>query len=142
MLARIISTKKGLNVVNAPLKKAIKLSIKPIMYLFPDKLIHWLYERMCQLSSNNNKEFLSSFASSYSIKKETYFAKDFEGFTLSEFEGFMHPIPIGSHRILSQVFGNYMQLPPLDKQKGHDLVEVDLGKYASWLNERKISELI
>ena len=45
------------------------------------------------------------------------------------FEDTMLPIPAKYNEWLSQIFGDYMTLPPLEKRKGLHLVKVDFGKY-------------
>jgi phosphorylcholine metabolism protein LicD len=38
---------------------------------------------------------------------------------ITEFEGRHIPIPCGYHNILNQLYGNYMEMPPVHKQKSH-----------------------
>lgn len=45
------------------------------------------------------------------------------------FEDTKLPVPEHYHEYLTQMFGNYMQLPPKDQQKGLHLISVDFGKY-------------
>ena len=46
-----------------------------------------------------------------------------------EFEGLQMPIPKGYDAYLKMAFGDYMELPPEDKQvPHHDLVALDLEK--------------
>ena len=46
-----------------------------------------------------------------------------------DFEGMQFPIPQGYDTYLKMAFGNYMELPPEDKQvPHHDLVALDLDK--------------
>ena len=49
--------------------------------------------------------------------------------TLS-FEGYDFPVPKEYHTYLTQVFGDYMILPPEDKRVQHAVVELNFGKYA------------
>lgn len=46
-----------------------------------------------------------------------------------DFEDTKLPVPEHYHEYLTQMFGNYMQLPPKDQQKGLHLISVDFGKY-------------
>lgn len=41
-----------------------------------------------------------------------------------DFEILKVPVPIGFHTILSNVYGNYMQLPPIDKRCAHDYLDI------------------
>ncbi|MGH1646354.1 LicD family protein [Enterococcus gilvus] len=55
-----------------------------------------------------------------------YKAEDFSSSIEKPFEDKMMPIPVGYNRYLSEVFGNYMQRPPKDKQVSiHDAVFID-----------------
>ena len=45
------------------------------------------------------------------------------------FEDTMLPVPEHYHDYLTQMFGNYMQLPPIEQRKGLHLIDVDFGEY-------------
>lgn len=45
--------------------------------------------------------------------------ENFEGFTLVEFEGYTFKAPVGYDEVLSNLFGDYMQLPPEEKRVTH-----------------------
>ena len=45
------------------------------------------------------------------------------------FEDTMLPVPEHYHEYLTQMFGNYMQLPPEEQRKGLHLIDVDFGSY-------------
>lgn len=45
------------------------------------------------------------------------------------FEDTKLPVPEHYHEYLTQMFGNYMKLPPAEQQKGLHLLSVDFGKY-------------
>lgn len=61
-----------------------------------------------------------------------------------EFEGLQMPIPVGYDPYLKKAFGDYMKLPPEDKQKPHhDMILVDTERsYKEVLNGKKPSELL
>lgn len=44
------------------------------------------------------------------------------------FEGIMVKIPKENHKYLTQMYGDYMQLPPLDKRKNHAPEHLDFGE--------------
>lgn len=48
---------------------------------------------------------------------------------LVPFEDTFFPVAEHYHEYLTQVFGNYMQLPPVEKRVGLHLLSVDFGKY-------------
>ncbi len=61
-----------------------------------------------------------------------------------EFEGLQMPIPVGYGPYLKKAFGDYMTLPPEDKQKPHhDMILVDTERsYKEVLKGKKPSELL
>lgn len=61
-----------------------------------------------------------------------------------EFEGLQMPIPVGYDPYLKKAFGDYMKLPPEDKQEPHhDMILVDTERsYKEVLKGKKPSELL
>ena len=45
------------------------------------------------------------------------------------FEDMMLPVPEYYHEYLTQMFGDYMTPPPIEKQVGLHVQEIDFGKY-------------
>lgn len=59
-----------------------------------------------------------------------FFDKDvFDDFVDAEFEGDMFKIPSRYDDYLKQAYGNYMELPPIEKRITHNIKKLDLGKY-------------
>jgi lipopolysaccharide cholinephosphotransferase len=63
----------------------------------------------------------SGICSLKTLKRETHFFKGIEISTLikTRFEDMDASIPVGWESYLKRRYGNYMQLPPVEKQKGH-----------------------
>ena len=54
--------------------------------------------------------------------------REIEDLIDAEFEGKMYPVPRQYDKILKECYGDYMKLPPEDKQQPtHDIVECRLG---------------
>lgn len=53
---------------------------------------------------------------------ERFSKSDFENFTTVDFEGHKYPAMGCWHEYLTGIYGDYMQLPPIDKRKTHQLV--------------------
>lgn len=49
--------------------------------------------------------------------------------TYVPFENIMLPVPEKWHEYLTQVFGDYMKLPPIEQQRGLHMLSIDFGKY-------------
>lgn len=60
-----------------------------------------------------------------SITKRCIYGKPFR----VPFEDTELPVPEKYHEYLSQLFGNYMKLPPIEQRKGLHLISVDFGEY-------------
>lgn len=55
--------------------------------------------------------------------------EDFENVVYKDFEGYLIPVMAGYDRYLRQIWGDYMQLPPMEKRVAkHDAVCVDLER--------------
>ena len=50
------------------------------------------------------------------LERNVWDAKDFSGSVDVEFEGFRFPAPAGYINILTQMFGNYMEFPPVEQR--------------------------
>ncbi len=60
---------------------------------------------------------------------QIYKKSDFFPTIKHEFEGVMVNIPNNSDSILTQIYGDYMQLPPENKRYNHAPENIDFGKY-------------
>lgn len=105
--------------------------IKPLVKIIPlrvySDLIDWIY---CY--DNKKKcEYVTNFSSQYGWRKQTFPIDVYGEGTYLEFEGHQFMAPAKWEVILKSLYGDYMQLPPEEKQNsGHDVVHIDLGKYA------------
>lgn len=55
----------------------------------------------------------------YNGKKNRLKKEYFDGYTLVEFEGHQVKAPRGYHEVLTDIYGDYMKLPPEDQQVAH-----------------------
>ena len=65
--------------------------------------------------------YFASLSSSYNIRKETYPCSWFDSGVSVPFEDTQFMIPKNYDSYLTQLFGDYMQLPPVEKRKGHNI---------------------
>ncbi len=68
-------------------------------------------------------------------KKYFYPRALFDSVVMMEFEGKKFPVCSGYHEYLTQLYGDYMQLPPVEKRVGLHVLSVDYGKYDDLLSE-------
>lgn len=78
-----------------------------------------IHKRMIKMGTKFNtkpQKYLSNFGSYYSIRKETYPAETFGQPKYVKFEDSEFPVPSNYQYVLTTTYGNYMELPPKEKQ--------------------------
>ena len=92
--------------------------------IFSNKLLKQMALRLMTLKNNKECRYLSSYCGSYSLYKETQ-AKDlFFPLQKGKFEGIDINIPNNYHEFLTQIYGDYMCLPPKEKRVNHSMLEI------------------
>lgn len=72
-------------------------------------MTHHVYEKA---------DYVGSYGSQFGVK--AFWPKEwFSNYVIAEFEGLKVRIPSGYDKLLTQVYGDYMQLPPVEKQVSH-----------------------
>lgn len=80
----------------------------------------WLFrkfEQACSVHDYEDAELVGVFAQKTGNESKYWFKNDFEKTIKVKFENVMIPVPIGYKRCLATVWGNYMELPPLNERK-------------------------
>lgn len=121
ILRRTLWIKSGLH--NKAWYKTFKRRLK---YYYPLKLYGALrsfdsifdqVDRVMTETDDATMPCLCMFSSLYSVKKET-FPKEYYGEPkFMEFEGHQFPVPAKAEKILEQVYGDYLSMPPVSKRK-------------------------
>ena len=75
--------------------------------------------RLHQKYPYENSNFIGAIESSFNFRGNRYRKEDFAGFLEVPFEDAVLRIPVGYDRILTAMYGDYMQLPPEEKQVAH-----------------------
>lgn len=91
--------------------------------------------------NNKNIDILTNYCGAWGIKKESHKKSDFDDYIMLQFEDIQVKAPIGYDRVLKDTYGDYMKLPPKEKQVAHHFSDViDTKKsYKEYINiERKI----
>ena len=106
---------------NRPLLKNVVLACSQLV-LKPVS-IRWLLKeintRAQRFNSFDDCLYIASVATLVWGNKEVFKREYFYDTVKIEFEGRLFDCPIGYQSILSQVYGNYMQLPPIEEQVSH-----------------------
>lgn len=80
-----------------------------------------LQTKLMKGKCRNTFSYFASLSSSYDIRKETYPCIWFDKGLLVTFEDAQFIIPKEYDSYLTQLFGDYMQLPPIEKRTGHNI---------------------
>lgn len=96
-----------------------------------------IYSRFMTLMDTDEEECLGLLRSPYdTLKHVTYEKRQFAKCVLVDFEGYKFPAPVDYHGVLSQLYGNYMELPPESQRYPHHYI--DTSKYALIIKKGKI----
>ena len=91
-----------------------------------EKWVKWL-DRTAQKYSFDEGKYVGNLMSQYG-RKEIMHKSSFDDYIEMPFEGINFMVIKGWKEYLTNIYGNYMQLPPVEKRKGHHT-----GK-AYWIN--------
>lgn len=118
-------------------KRFLMKILSPFTYLFPTKFINFLFDWVCTATDKPGAKYTTSFASHYLWKRQLVENGVYGDGVMHKFECFEFRIPAKYEELLLQIFGRkYMELPPVEKRNsGHTLVDIDLGKYESVIEE-------
>ncbi|MCA1032221.1 LicD family protein [Bacillus timonensis] len=116
---------------NTPLKKWILLSIHYGLKAVPASWFNHLYSKFTRMFNKKETKYVShllNLVSKDRYKKYLVERDTFQHSILWEFESHYFPIPFNYDKVLTQIFGHYMELPPKEKQKPHhQIVEVNFN---------------
>lgn len=97
-------------------------TVKKILYLFAKiigkKNICTISEKMMQLYSKDESIYVACLFSPYGQKEKVKSSVLFDSEKV-EFEGEFFPAPKNWEEFLTRIYGNYMELPPVEKRRTH-----------------------
>lgn len=105
-----------------PLKKLYLLCYKIIHCGYKNKGTNDAIVKICKQYYSDKPEYAAVLSVMYYGEKEIMDAKIFESAVDLEFEGHLFPAPIGYKEFLSNMYGDYMKLPPVEKRVGHSQI--------------------
>lgn len=114
---------------NMYLKKLMRLPVK----LIPKRFVYSLLKWACERDNDSNCNYVTAFLSGYKWKRQLQSIDTYGSGTLMEFENGLFPVPVNPDAFLTSVYGDYMQLPPVNKRTAHKLTCIDFGVYDSIL---------
>lgn len=98
------------------------LKTKIIFYTTRWIPVRWIFIWETHLMTrfeNTDSSFYLNYGSPYNLIKETIPISEFEPYTQLEFEGKPYNVPRNWNLYLSNIYGDYMTLPPMEKRVTH-----------------------
>ena len=77
--------------------------------------------------NNVECDYFVNFSSAYGVRKQTIAKSKYYPPKNLEFEGYTYQGPNDPGYILERIYGNYLELPPLEERIGHSPIRIDLG---------------
>ena len=112
--------------------KIVSLGGKVLLCLVPIRSLRWKIVSLAEKKMTKYKiddcKYITELCSGPKYMQNEYEKEWFDKIIYKEFEGEKMPIPIGYDSYLRMAFGDYMKLPPKEKQiPEHDVVYCDLN---------------
>lgn len=108
--------------------KAVFLAGKILLTVFSSKSIRYKLWRLCERKMSQYPikqcKYITELCSGPHYMQNEYPKEFFESALRVDFEGYKLPIPVGYDGYLKMAFGDYMSLPPKEKQVCHHEFEV------------------
>lgn len=105
-----------------------KLLMIPTKYMNRNRLVEICEKELSRYSSDNTKNY-TSIIGSYGYNKEIVPVSIFENYIELPFEDTTFMAIKEYDLYLKQVFGNYMEMPPVEKRINHGMLKLDFGDF-------------
>jgi lipopolysaccharide cholinephosphotransferase len=89
---------------------------KLLCCLFPLRFINFIHKKLYLLFNNLNTNYITFFSGKYNYKKETHKYKAVYPLSKIAFEGKQYFAPGNWDLYLKDMYGNYMELPPVEQR--------------------------
>ena len=106
-----------------------------VMTILSVKCLFKLQYRLMNKYNKKDYHHCVCYVGSYDVKREYIKIDDLYPTTTGDFEKCKFSIPNHSEVYLKNMYGDYMKLPPKEKRKNHNAVEIDFKNGKSIINE-------
>ncbi len=115
--------------------------IKFLSFLFSVKRVHYMIDRnMRKGDKKDGRKYLANYGSLYPINCQVMRKEVYGKPLLTEFEGYMLPVPNNSDYVLTTIYGDYMKYPPYSMRlPKHSFAVCEAGKQAVWSKEDELN---
>lgn len=125
LLTKIILLKYNrIDTVNSML---VQILFFPVVKFVPNRMLLNLVDKNVQLGKSTNSTNVINYFTVYKLKKELFPLSIWGTPRLANFEGREFPVPEHTDAYLTQLFGDYMKLPPEKDRIGHQIINVEFG---------------
>lgn len=115
----------------------LKRMLRFIPRIIPNKWIEALLHYVCTKDNKRqDSAYVTIFLSGYTYKKQTLAADVYGSGMQIKFEGKYYSAPERPEAFLNNLYGNYMQLPPVEKRVAHKLTKISFGPYDDYLENK------
>ena len=131
----LYSMKNGYHNGTTKLKHIVAVLMKFFFFFIPKS---FLYKRICDYPYKLNRQSTRTkcyLCGRYGFPRELRSSFLFGEYTELEFEGEHFMVLKHYHEFLTELFGDYMQLPPENARVTHQVAELDFGKFADYTGE-------
>ncbi|MGN9160347.1 LicD family protein [Clostridium sulfidigenes] len=116
---------------NKPIEKYLGIMTHYMLKLIPKKWTDILQTKITCMFENKDTKYISHLTNGASYERYVRYMMEKSSFYDSidgNFEGNDFPIPRNYNEVLLQLFGKYMELPPVEKRSPHHgVINIDLG---------------
>mgnify|MGYP004547446375 FL=1 len=108
-------------------KKLSDLRIKPLclfLSMFSNKTLKVWLNKIAKKYNRRDCEYVINYLGAYSLNKETFKKNVFTPIIMKKFAGRDIPVPNNYHFYLTQIYGDYLKLPPKEKRVNHSMMNV------------------
>jgi lipopolysaccharide cholinephosphotransferase len=133
ILGRINLSRVKMHCIHAkkPIEKYLSFIMHYILKLIPKVWTDRLQTKIAYMFEKQDTKYITHLTNGASYDRYIRYMvekNDFENIIKVEFEGYKFPVPKNYHKILTNIFGNYKKLPPVDKRNSHHgIIHIDLG---------------
>lgn len=117
---RLYYKKMKISYVTGFFKRCALLLLKILYFSVSTKKTNIKIEKICKKYSSVDPEYVAVLSVMTYGEKEIMPSILYNSISFIEFEGHFLPAPSGYDQILRNLYGNYMELPPIERRKPHE----------------------
>ena len=110
----------NLGVEKKKITRCIRIIIAPLLRLFSHKFLCTCLDRVARIKDFNSSDLVGRVLMGYGTRQRTE-RKRILDLIKVEFEGHQFNAPANYDELLTQIYGEYIRLPPVDQQISHNI---------------------